>query len=1151
MSIFAMQILPKSTRNIYSNAIPTALSLALHDYILAYDQTHLLVCENAQLALQLYDELSFLLPHKIVLHFADLEILPFDYFSASEEVISSRLNTLMQIQNNHNSIVVGSVSTFIKYLPPKSFLNTNAFIIKKSEKLDLTEKKRQLETTGYQNVTQVVSRGEFSVRGSILDIFPMGSDDAYRIDLFDDEVDSIHIIDLETQRSHLIIDEVNILPTQEFILDKKTLDQFASNCYKLMPHLNTQNLIYQQIIKGQVITGIEFYLPLFFERLNSIFEYLRYDSIIHSIYNCQLTLEKYHDDILIRYDQLAHDRERPILQPRHIFLSPTEFNMALQNFTHIKWFNQTKIKANNLKVKNLPDIHVHYQYKEPYQKLLNLLNIKKFNKIIFCAESAGRKALLYENLTKIDLKVDIFTNFSDALESTSILSITVAPFTQGVIIDNKILIITEFDFFANHSAINLHSHPKKKYKNIPSAILKDLSELNLGSPVVHIEHGIARFDGLTKLNFGVQETEFLTLKFKNDEKLYVPIYSLHLVNRYSGTELEHAPISKLGADSWQKEKEKAVKKINDVAADLLAIYAKRALKKGYANTFHEKDYLTFCAGFSFEETPDQAIAINDVIKDMISDKPMDRLVCGDVGFGKTEVAMRAAFIAANNNKQIAVLAPTTLLVQQHFENFSDRFSEMGVTVEVLSRFKTTKEQNAAIKQIYNGSIDIVIGTHKLLSEKVKFHNLGLLIIDEEHRFGVVHKEKMKSIRANIDILTMTATPIPRTLNMAFSNIRDLSIIATPPAKRLSVKTFVKQYNSSIIKEAVMREVLRGGQVYYLHNSVSTIYHKADELQSIFPDIKIAVAHGQMREQKLEKIMFEFQHNRYQILLCTTIIETGIDIANANTIVIDHANNFGLAQLHQLRGRVGRSHHQAYAYLLTPPKASLAKDAKKRLEAILETKSLGGGYMLANHDLEIRGAGEVLGKEQSGNIQGIGFNLYMDLLQKTILALHKGETFDATKINQSFQIDAQIELRVPALFLEEYIFDVHTRLGLYKRISSAQTHDELDEIQVEVIDRFGLLPEHAQYLFEITHLKLSATNLGIHKIEMHSNGGKISFNLPLEFDPIYLIRLVKNQPKYFELNQDQKLLIKKTLPYAQDRINFISEFINKLQLGIKK
>ncbi len=1146
-----MQILPQGVRNIYANAIPTALSLALSEYISQHTQTHLIICENAQLALQLHNELSFLLRNQTILHFADLEILPFDHFSSSEDIISSRLNTLNQLQNHPNAVVIASANTILKYLPPPSFLASHAFMIQKGDKLELTEKKRQLELAGYQNVSQVISRGEFSVRGSILDIFPMGSDEAYRIDLFDDEVDSIRSIDLETQRSHNRIDKVEILPTQEFILDKQTLDCFAQNWLELLPQTDTQNLIYQQIIKGRTINGIEFYLPLFYPKLSTIFDYLNSGTIVHNIYDCQHTVERYYRDIMTRHDQLAHDRERPILPPQCVFLSPIEFNAASKNFSHIKWLAQEKSKANTLNVKNLPDLHVHYQYKEPYQKLLDLLAKSSFKKIIFCSESAGRKALLHENLNKLKLTAQSFSHFSEAVTSKHRIAITIAPFSQGIIVNEDQLIITEFDLFANHSALPLRTHKKEVHEALPTVALKDLSELSLGSPVVHIEHGIARFDGLTRLDLGTQETEFLTLLFKNDEKLYVPIYALHLVSRYSGTELEHAPVSKLGSDTWEKEKEKAARKINDVAADLLAIYAQRALKKGYGNIFNEKEYLGFCEGFPFEETPDQALAINDVIKDMIAEKPMDRLVCGDVGFGKTEVAMRAAFIAVSNNKQVAVLAPTTLLAQQHFDNFSDRFNEMGASVEVLSRFKTSKEQNEAITRINNGTIDIVIGTHKLLSDKIKFHNLGLLIIDEEHRFGVTHKEKMKAMRTNIDILTMTATPIPRTLNMAFSNIRDLSIIATPPAKRLSVKTFVKQYNNSIIKEAVMREMLRGGQVYYLHNSVSTIYDKAEQLRQIFPEINIAVAHGQMRERELEKIMFEFQQNRYQILLCTTIIETGIDIANVNTIVIERADSFGLAQLHQLRGRVGRSHHQAYAYLLTPPEASLAKDAKKRLEAILETASLGGGYLLANHDLEIRGAGEMLGKEQSGNMQGIGFNLYMDLLQKTISALQRGESFDATKINQSFQTDAQIELRIPTLFPEEYIFDVHVRLGLYKRISSAQTHNELDTIKIEVIDRFGLLPEYAQYLFDITHLKLSATLVGIQKIEMHSAGGKIIFVTPLTFDPIHLIKLVQMKPQDFQLGQDQKLMIKKALPQAKERIAFVHDFIDTLYLKTKQ
>ena len=1090
-----MQILPHGTRNIYANAIPTALSIALSEYILSNISNHLIICENAYLALQLYDELNCLIPNRLILHFTDLEILPFDSFSASQDIISSRLKTLYKLQTYEDTIVISSANTLLKYLPPPSFLLSHSFMIQKSDKLNLIQQKKHLEMLGYQNVTQVISPGQFSVRRSILDIFPMGSDEAYRIDLFDDKVHSIRKIHLNTQLSHTKIYKIEILPTQEFILDKQTINQFAQKWFELAPSIDAQNSIYQQIIKGEIINGIEFYLPLFYPKLSTIFDYLKKNTIIHTIYDYQNSLDRYCQDITNRYNQIAHDRKRPTLKPKHIFLSSNEFNSILKKFSHKKWLKQNKTKANNLNVCPLPDIYVHYQYKNPYQKLLDLLADRTFKKIVFCTESAGRMALLSENLNKFKMTVQSFANYNDAIISENHLTITIAPFIQGIIVNGNQLVITEFDLFANHKALHLNSRKKKTDQDIPTVTLNDISELSIGNPVVHIEHGIAYFNGLTKLNLGTQETEFITLVFKNNEKLYVPIYALHLVSCYSGSKLKNPPISKLGSDHWEKKKEKAAKQINDIAADLLAMYAKRKLRKGYGNIFNEKEYLSFCEGFPFEETPDQKTAINDLIKDMIAERPMDRLICGDVGFGKTEVAMRAVFIALNNNRQVAVLAPTTLLAQQHFDNFSDRFNELGATVEVISRFKTTTQQNQVSKKISNGIINIVIGTHKLLSEKIKFHKLGLLVIDEEHRFGVKHKEKMKEMGDNVDILTMTATPIPRTLNMAFLNIRDLSVIATAPAKRLCVKTFVKQYDLSIIQEAVMREMLRGGQVYYLHNNVRTIYDKFKNLQQIFPEIKIAVAHGQMRERELEKIMFEFQHNRYQILLCTTIIETGIDIANVNTIIIEHADNFGLAQLHQLRGRVGRCHHQAYAYLLIEHnETSLAEDTKKRLEAILETEPLGSGYMLANHDLEIRGAGTVLGKEQSGNMQGIGFHLYIDLLQKTISALQKEENFDVSNINQAFPLNPEIELRITTLFPEEYIYDVQIRLRLYQRISSVKTHDQLDEIKGEVINRFGLLPEYAEYLFDITHLKLNATSLGIRKIDMHSEGGKIIFLL---------------------------------------------------------
>ncbi len=1129
-------------RDIYSNAILPTLSLNLVEFFTTHqDNTQLIITPDAQKAQQLYHEINYLLPDKNIHLFPDLEILPFDYFSASEDIHSTRLKTLYAISNHQADIILISATTLLKLLPPVSFIQGQSLVLKKGDTIELTEKRKILEMAGYRLVTQVLSRGEFSVRGSILDIFPMGANTPFRIDLFDDEVDSIRIFDIESQRSLSPINAIDILPANEFIFDERTLDTIAENWQQFFPHIATSASIYQDLMSKKSIGGIEFYLKLFYEQCANFFDYVPKNTIVHQIYNIDEAKQKYFSDIVARHEQLRYDRERPLLEIDQVYLPLEQITKAQKAFKNIKWLSSKKQKSTILPYQTINDIRVHYQYKEPYKHLLNFLESHHFKKVVFCADSIGRKEVLLENLTKLNIRVTFCKNWLEVNQTSAQYIIISAPFIEGFFTQDSAL-ITEYDLFANH--VPSYKTQKTESKH-PSVAIKDLSEITPGAAVVHIEYGVGRYQGLTKLDIANQENEFLTLSYKNNEKLYVPIHDIHLVSRYSGTELEHAPLNKLGTEKWEKEKEKAAKKLNDVAAELLAIYAERNLKKGFANIFDEKAYLSFCEGFPFEETDDQLTAINDVIKDMIRERPMDRLVCGDVGFGKTEVAMRATFMAVHNNKQVAILAPTTLLAQQHYDNFKDRFSELGANVELLSRFKTIKEQNKIIDQLQTGTIDIIIGTHKLLSEKISFSNLGLLIIDEEHRFGVAHKEKMKAMRANIDILTMTATPIPRTLNMAFSAIRDLSVISTPPAKRLSVKTFIKERKQNVIREAILREVLRGGQVYYLHNQVDTIYDKADELRQLFPEYNIAVGHGQMRERELEKVMFEFQQNRYSILVCTTIIETGIDIANANTIIIERADNFGLAQLHQLRGRVGRSHHQAYAYLLTPPFQSLQKDAKKRLEAISETASIGGGFMLANHDLEIRGAGELLGKEQSGNMQGIGFNLYMDLLNKTIKALQNGEKFDIHAINQSFSNQSVIELRIPALLPEEYIFDVHTRLDLYKRISSAENHNELNDIKIEIIDRFGPLPDHAHYLFKVAHLKLDATSLGIHRIEMHSSGGKVIFNQPLFFDPMVLISFIQRHAQHYRINKDQHIFISATLKQAHERIEFIENFLQSL------
>ena len=774
------------------------------------------------------------------------------------------------------------------------------------------------------------------------------------------------------------------------------------------------------------------------------------------------------------------------------------------------------------------------------------MDISTKTKIIFSADSMGRRALLLEHLIKLKIQPKICDDWQSALKDKSLITLISSPLIGGFRWEDKCLLITEGDLFKNHTASISRKKQQTAAQDFSTSIFQDLSELKVGTAVVHIEHGVGRYQGLTTLDMSGQTNEYLTLTYGNDEKLYVPIHDLHLVSRYSGTDLENAPLNRLGSDKWDKIKERAAKKIQDVAAELLEIYAQRVIKSGFSNAFDKNEYLGFCQSFPFEETEDQQTAIRDVLDDMISSKPMDRLVCGDVGFGKTEVAMRATYLAAHNNKQVAILVPTTLLAQQHYENFRDRFADLPVNVEVLSRFKTGKQQKEAIESLSNGKIDIVIGTHKLLSKDIKFHNLGLLVIDEEHRFGVKHKEQMKAFRADIDILTMTATPIPRTLNMALSEIRDLSIIATPPAKRLAVKTFVKEIKNDVIKEAILRETMRGGQVYFLHNKVETIFAKQESLQSLFPDLKIAIAHGQMREKELERIMFDFQKNKYHVLICTTIIETGIDIPNANTIIMERADNFGLAQLHQLRGRVGRSHHQAYAYLLTPPFDSLSKNAMKRLDALKETDSLGAGFMLANHDLEIRGAGELLGKEQSGNIEGIGFSLYMELLQKTVSALQSGK--DISKISFNDVINStEVELRIPALIPETYLFDVHTRLTFYKRISNVENHQALDEIKIELVDRFGLLPIQVENLFDTAHLRIDAKGLDIKKVEMHSGGGSIQFIETPNIDPITIIKMVQLQPDCYQLSKSERILIKKGFLKAEERIEFMKETFKKLAL----
>ena len=1146
MSIIEKTQIKPGKKIFISNVINEAIALTLADIInYTNHKSLLIITDDSQNSFNLLKDLKYFTCQKAreINIFPDLEILPYDNFSTSEEILSLRMQTLNNMQSNTNFIAIASISTLLKKIPTQKYIQQQTFILKKNQEISIPDQRQILTKIGYNHVDQVISRGEYSIRGCIIDIFPMGADFAYRIELFDNEIDTIRIFDTDTQRSIKETDKIEILPSHEFTLDEQTITTFIDQWNDNFGTSGTKSRIYQTSIKKNYAQGIEFYIPLFHKETTSLLEYIKPDTLIINVNDIYDNSTIFWQNIRARYEQLRYDNTNPILPPENIFYTPESFFSKLKNFPQINLTNRLKNKSKELPLFKLPNLQVNYQYKQPFKNLIELISHSNHLKTIFSVESLGRKTIILEKLNSINIKPKYCDSFNDALTSKSTISIIISPIVNGFIYENKYQIITEKNLYNNH--IPYRATQKKTDSANKDLFFNDISELLLGDAVVHLEHGIGTYDGLTTLTMSDQINEYLTILYANDEKLYVPINNLHLINKYSGTNVENLQRNKLGNDKWEKTKEKALKKVHDVAAELLNIYASRSIKKGFKNQLDETDYLSFCQGFPFEETQDQAIAIKNVLDDMISENPMDRLICGDVGFGKTEVAMRAAYLAAHNNKQVAILVPTTLLAQQHFENFTDRFASLAINITSLSRFKTSKQQNEVINNLEKGTVDIIIGTHKLLSDKVKFKNLGLLIIDEEHRFGVTHKEKIKALRANIDILTMTATPIPRTLNMAFSSIRDLSIISTPPAKRRSVKTFVNEYKDEVIKEAVYRETLRGGQIYFLYNNVETIEKKAAQLSKLFPEKNIAYAHGQMREKELETIMYQFQKNEFQILVCTTIIETGIDIPNANTIIIERADKFGLAQLHQLRGRVGRSHHQAYAYLLTPPDLVLKKDATKRLLALEENESLGAGFILANHDLEIRGAGELLGKEQSGNMHGIGYNLYIDLLNKTTQALKSGQTIGQTDMENMVN-NTEIELRIPALIPSTYIHDVHARLTFYQKISATIKICQLEDIKSELIDRFGTLTEEINNLFKIQELRLKSEKIGIKKIQMHLSGGSIEFKSNPNIKTEKIISMIQSNPGQFQISQSSKVAIKIGSKTAHERLQIIENILDQLR-----
>jgi len=1126
----------------------SSTALAIASAAKNYPGLILVVAEDVQSATHLEQELIFFLGQNDlpILNFPDWETLPYDIFSPLPELVSQRLLTLYKLSTTRKGVLIVPISTLLQRLPPCSYVDANSFLVSTGGMLILDETRRRLESAGYQCVSQVMTHGEFAVRGSLLDIFPMGNPLPFRIDLFDDEVDSIRTFDPETQRSMDKVEQVEMLPAREFPLDEQGIAQFRQ-AYRTQIEGDPQSsLIYREVSEGNALGGLEYYLPLFFEQTASLFDYLPEQCLTIEIDHARDQSMLFLEQVATRYEQRRYDTERPILKPREIYLTSDELAAQLNKGASIhterhEIASRRKGYADycNFSTATVPPLGLQARAAKPAAALQEFIASKP-GRILFIAESAGRREMLLDTLHGFDINPRVLDNWQAFIESDTELALAVTPLEQGLWLkDAGLIIITEAQLLGERVR---QERRRKASESDPDQIIRNLTELHIGAPVVHEDHGVGRYLGLQSLNVGGMETEFLTLEYAKGDKLYVPVSSLHLISRYSGASPDKAPLHKLGGEQWERLKRKATEKVHDVAAELLEIYARRAANPGFAYPKQGDEYAAFAAAFEFEETPDQGQTISSVLADMESPHPMDRVVCGDVGFGKTEVAMRAAFCAVQGGKQVAVLVPTTLLAQQHYQNFADRFADWPVRVESLSRFRTAKQQKEIIAGLESGSVDIVIGTHKLLQPDIKFKRLGLAIIDEEHRFGVRHKERMKALRSEVDLLTLTATPIPRTLNMSMSGLRDLSIIATPPAARHPIKTFVSQWSDTLITEACQREIKRGGQVYFLHNEVQTIENTAARLEKLMPGARVQTAHGQMRERELEQIMRDFYHQRFNILVCTTIVESGIDVPSANTIIINRADKLGLAQLHQLRGRVGRSHHRAYAYMLTPPAKSMTADAKKRLEAIESLEELGAGFTLATHDLEIRGAGELLGDDQSGQIHEIGFSLYTDLLERAVEALKAGRQ---PELDRPLDHGAEIDLQLPALLPEGYLPDVHSRLVLYKRIASARSREELRELQVEMIDRFGLLPEQTKFLFGITELKLKAHPLGIRKIEAGPESGRILFEETPKIDPMHLIKLIQSRPKEFKLDGNNKLRFYKDLSDRNKRIEQVASLLDQI------
>ena len=1114
--------LPEARQTLHwGRLVGDSLALALANAARTASAPLVVIAPDMRAAEGLQEQLAFFTAGETlpVFCFPDWETLPYDTFSPHQDIISERLTALYRLPDLRQGIVIVPVATLLQRLSPRAYLDQHSLLLDKGSRLDVNQLRTRLEQAGYACVSQVVEHGEFAVRGSLLDLFPMGSPMPFRIDLFDDEVESIRTFDPDTQRSVDQVESIRMLPAREFPLDETAISRFRQQ-FRIQFEGDPQaSLIYRDISQGLAPAGIEYYLPLFFEQTDTLFDYLPATCILVQLEDAEAAAEHFWTQTEERFESRRHDRERPLLAPEQLFLSTGDLQAALRDHAEIRVqrFEHESDQHDrcNFATGALKELRIKARAEHPAQSLQDFVN-GFAGRVLFTAESPGRRETLREQLREFGIQVRAVERWQEFLDGDTQLAIGVSPLEQGLLLESPALaLIAEPLLFGERVSQARARKPSRD----TDAIIQNLTDLHVGAPVVHEDHGVGRFLGLQKLTVGDADTEFLTLEYAGHDKLYVPVSSLHLISRYTGSSPESAPLHKLGSEQWQKARRKAAERVRDVAAELLDIYARRAARKGHSFEVHHDEYAAFATSFPFEETPDQDRAIAAVLDDMAGPQPMDRVVCGDVGFGKTEVAMRAAFIAAQDGRQVALLVPTTLLAQQHYQNFLDRFADWPMRVEVLSRFRNKKDTEAVIQDLRDGKVDIVIGTHKLLQQSVKFKNLGLVIIDEEHRFGVRQKEVMKALRAEVDMLTLTATPIPRTLNMSLAGLRDLSIIATPPLQRLAVKTFVGEWDNTTIREACLREIKRGGQVYFLHNEVESIDRIARELGELVPEATVAVGHGQMRERDLEQVMLDFYHRRFNLLVCTTIIESGIDVPTANTILMNRADKLGLAQLHQLRGRVGRSHHRAYAYLLVPHRKAMTADAIKRLEAVESLEDLGAGFTLATHDLEIRGAGELLGEDQSGQIHEIGFNLYTELLERAVQALKAGKQ---PELDQPLEHGPEVDLQSPALIPDDYLPDVHTRLILYKRIASAADDDALRELQVEMIDRFGLLPPATKQLFRITGLKLRAAPLGIRKIEAGPQGGRLWFGTEPNVNPAQIIRLIQTQPERYQLDGQEKL-----------------------------